>query len=119
MKRLLYFIAIVLIQFKGSAQTINDIPLKTIDVEYVEIVGETKAFSSKLTIQLDFGQKNKLWGNKEYDLKGEDGKKLEFNSMIDALNFMTKNGFEFVQAYAITISTQNFYHYLLRKRKAS
>ncbi len=40
-----------------------------------------------------------------------------FNSMIDALNFMTKNGFEFVDAYAITVDNQNVYHYLLKNNK--
>jgi hypothetical protein len=37
--------------------------------------------------------------------------------MIDALNFMSKNGFEFVNAYAITMGNQNVYHYLLRNLK--
>jgi hypothetical protein len=37
--------------------------------------------------------------------------------MIDALNFMTKNGYEFVQAYALVLSNQNVYHYLLRKKR--
>ena len=44
-------------------------------------------------------------------------KQLIFNSMMDALNFMSKNGFEFVDAYAITSSNQNVYHYLLRSTK--
>jgi uncharacterized protein (TIGR02145 family) len=50
-------------------------------------------------------------------VKDEYGKPVAFNSMIDALNFMTKNGFEFVTAYAVTMFRQNVYHYLMRNRK--
>ena len=102
-----------------NAQTVNGVPLKDLDVEYVQIVGETVLFSNKITVALDFGQENKTWGNKEFQLKDVNGKKIQFNSMIDALNFMTRQGFEFVQAYAMNTSSQGIYHYLLRKKKAS
>jgi hypothetical protein len=35
--------------------------------------------------------------------------------MVDALNFMSANGYEFVDSYAITVSNRNVYHYLLKK----
>lgn len=101
----------------ASSQTINDIPLRDIDVEYIEILGTTKAFSTKLNIELDFGQENKFWSNKEYQLKNADGKKIEFNSMIDALNFMAKNGYELIMPYIVTEANKSTYHYLLRKKK--
>jgi hypothetical protein len=37
--------------------------------------------------------------------------------MIDALNYMGKNGWEFVQAYVVTTQNQNVYRWLLKKRK--
>jgi hypothetical protein len=102
----------------AQSQTVNDIPLKDIDVEYVEIVGTSRVLSSKLTIEIDFGQENKLFSSdKDTRVKDVNGKNMIFNSMIDALNFMTKNGYEFVQAYAVTKSDQNIYHYLLRRKK--
>lgn len=102
------------------AQTVNDIPLKEIDVEYVQIVGTSKAFSNQLTIQIDFGQRTRFFSsNKEAKVRDESGTPIEFNSMIDALNFMSKYGFEFVTAYAITIGNQNVYHYLLRSNKTN
>lgn len=106
------------VSFFINAQTVNDIPIKEIDVEYVQIVGTTKLLSSKLIIQIDFGQRTKFFSSgKETVLKDIDGKLLEFNSMIDALNFMSKNGFEFVNAFAITVGNQNVYHYLLKNKK--
>ena len=101
-----------------KAQTVNDIPIKDIDVEYVQIVGTSKLLSTKLTIQIDFGQRTKFFSTgKETIVKDENGKPTDFNSMIDALNFMSKNGFEFVNAFAITVGNQNVYHYLLKNRK--
>jgi hypothetical protein len=103
---------------ESGAQTINDVPLKDIDVEYIEIVGTAKLFSTKLNIELDFGQENKFWTDKEYQVKNAEGKKITFNSMIDALNFMGKNGYELIMPYVVTVSNQNIYHYLLRRKKS-
>jgi hypothetical protein len=100
------------------SQTINGTPIKDLDVDYVQIVGTSKPFSRKITIQIDFGQHVKFFATtKETRLLDENGKPLIFNSMIDALNFMSKNGYEFVQAYVITVGNSNIYHYLLRKKK--
>lgn len=99
------------------SQTINDIPLKEIDADYIQIVGTGKLFKNEVTIEIDFGQKTKmLSASSERRIKDENGNSISFNSMIDALNFMSKNGYEFVNAYAITISNQNVYHYVLRRK---
>ena len=119
MKKLLAAIAAVTIfQLPSFSQNINDVPLKDVDVEYIEIVGTSKLLSTKLNIRLDFGQENKFWSDKEYQLKDADGKKISFNSMIDALNFMSKNGYELIMPYVVTDNSQSVYHYLLRKKKA-
>ena len=43
----------------------------------------------------------------------EEGKKIKFNSMIDALNYMGKFGWDFEQAYAVSMGNTNVYHFLL------
>ena len=61
------------------------------------------------------GQRTKLFGNnkKQFSILDKEGKKVEFNSMIDALNFMTTNGYVFEQAYTVTIGQSNVYHFLM------
>lgn len=98
------------------AQTVNDKPIKEIDVEFVQIVGTSKLLSNKLTIEIDFGQENKFWNTKDTQVRDENGQLMIFNSMIDALNFMSKNGYNFINAHTITIGNQNVYHYLLKKK---
>lgn len=100
------------------SQTVNDIPLKDIDVEYIQIVGSSRLLSNKLTIEIDFGQENKFFSSdKDTRVKDVNGKNMIFNSMIDALNFLSANGYAFVQAYAFSVGNQNVYHYLMRKNK--
>lgn len=118
MKKLLLTAFILMCTFTIKAQTVNDIPLKDIDVEYVQIVGTSKLLSTKLTIEIDFGQRTKFFSTgKETIVKDGEGKAVDFNSMIDALNFMSSNGYEFVNAYAITNENRNVYHYLLRNKR--
>ncbi|HRP33196.1 MAG TPA: hypothetical protein PKV73_14960 [Agriterribacter sp.] len=118
-RKILLILIITAISTSGvNAQTVNDIPIKDIDVEYIQIIGTSKPFSKGVSIQIDFGQKTKFFSTgKETVLKDKDGKIMDFNSMIDALNFMAQNGFEFVNAFAIAVSNQNVYHYLLKNIK--
>ena len=81
---------------------------------YCELVGTGKFMSSKVNVQVDFGQKTSFWKGVSF-LKDENGKNREFNSMVDAMNFFGKQGWEFVQAYVVTTSNQNVYHWLLKK----
>ncbi len=87
---------------------------------YCELVGTGKMMSTKVNVQVDFGQKTSYWkGGSEKFLKDENGKKIEFNSMVDAMNYFGAQGWEFVQAYVVTVpgmsGQQNVYHWLLKK----
>ncbi len=102
----------------GGQVTINGIPIKDIDVEYAQIVGFSRLLSSKISVRLDFGQERTLFGSRRAtQLIDENGNPINFTSMIDALNFMHQQGYEFVQAYAETINDEHVTHYLLRKKK--
>lgn len=116
--KIIFTIAFTLITLTTAfSQTVNGKPISEIDVEYVQIVGTGKLLSQKVIIDIDFGQEDKLFSFKDTQVKDKNGELKTFNSMIDALNFMSENGYEFVSAYALTIGTQNVYHYLLKKRE--
>lgn len=87
-------------------------------MEYIQIVSTSKMLSNKLTINIDFGQFHKSFSDKETMVLDENGKKMVFNSIIDALNFMDKNGYEFINAYDISSSNSHHtYGYLMRRKK--
>ena len=81
---------------------------------YCELVGTSKLLSNKVKVQVDYGHETSFWKGISY-MKDENGKKIEFNSMVDAMNYFGKQGWEFVQAYTVTMNNQNVYHWLLKK----
>lgn len=80
---------------------------------YAEIVGTSKFLSNKVTVEIDYGQQTSFWESNR--VKNADGTNKNFNSMVDAMNYMGAMGWEFQQAYAVTIGQQNVYHWLLKK----
>lgn len=84
---------------------------------YCELVGTQKLLSTKVIVTVDFGQETTFWtgGNFKQYLVDSKGKAINFNSMVDAMNYMGARGWKFEQAYVVTISNQNVYHWLLSK----
>ena len=117
MKKIIISIAVVLFGITAvNSQTVNEMPIHDIDVTYIQIVGMTRLLSNKVNIHIDFGQNTQFFNDgKETQIKDENGKLLKFNSMIDALNFMESNGYNFVQAYALLVDGQKVHHYIMKK----
>ncbi len=83
---------------------------------FCELLGTAKLFSNKVTVTVEFGQETSFWlGASNQYLVDDNGKAIKFNSMVDAMNYMGKRGWEFEQAYVVTIGNQNVYHWLLSK----
>lgn len=78
---------------------------------YCEIISYMKGISGKPNVAIVFGQESKLQFDKKY--LDESGQPLNFSTIIDAMNFMAKNGWEFVQGY---VPVAPFVHYVLRKK---
>jgi hypothetical protein len=76
--------------------------------QYCMVLATAKLMSSKVNITVDFGQETKLFSFKDQRLKDEAGK-------VITLNYMSTQGWIFVNAYAITVSGQNVYHYVMRR----
>lgn len=105
-------ILLILILFVGIIVDAQE-PYKV----YVELVGIQKGlFSEKVTITVDFGQEVSFWKRgRDNKIVDENGKDIVFNTMVDAMNFMGKRGWQFVQAYVVTEGNSNVYHWLLSK----
>lgn len=78
---------------------------------YCEIARSQQHLNAKFSIQIDSGQAGKLFGYNH--MKDETGKPQLFNSMMDAMNYMSRQGWEFVQAYTLSDSD---YRFLLRRK---
>ncbi len=108
MKKALLILSFILLVFNSYSQE----PTRFV---YCIIDGNTKFMTNKVVIRIDFGDNISSYAdNRMKDPKT--GKPMVFNSMVDALNFMGKQGWEFVQAYAdMNSGTTSGYHFLMKK----
>ena len=71
---------------------------------YCEVKGVEKEITNGFKIIFDFGERASfnMWGSLSSKLKfvDSDGEEIEFNSMLDAANYMVERGWIFVQAYS-------------------
>ena len=120
---ILGFLFAIFAQMSFSQVSTNDIKKDSVSITkkyvYCEIVGEESLFSSKVKVDVDYGQNVSFW-SQDRRLRDENGKSIKFNSMVDALNYMGEFGWEFVQAYVVTTTytdkkSNNVLHWLLRK----
>ena len=106
-------VMMMMISFVGNAQVIvNEVNINELDIKYIELVGRAKLNPIKIKVILDYSQP---FSWKSQSIRGVQGNKTAFNSMIDALNFLEANGWEFVSNYVINSGTEVTTRYILRK----
>ncbi len=112
MKTKLFFIAFFLLGTLAGAkaQYIDSKALTELDADYVMIWSDKgPLLSSKVTIRLDYGQ-----GGRIGQISDENRRVISFNSMIAAINMMSKYGFEIDRIVRDPKDQTDFY--LLRRR---
>jgi aryl-phospho-beta-D-glucosidase BglC (GH1 family) len=102
MKRIVFLLAAFVASFSSYGQTVNGKKLDELDAHYIYIFPTSKNMGGRIFVDVDYGQKIKSSLLKESEtprLVGEDGKQMEFNSMMELLNYFFKNGYEYVQGF--------------------
>lgn len=115
MKKVVLITLFACMSFLGFAQEkTEELSQSKAKEEYCMILATAKLLSTKVNISVDFGQAWSFWKDKR-SLKDASGKKLEFDSVIDALNYMSSEGWEFVNAYSLTVGNSNVLHYVMKR----
>jgi len=115
MKKILVVLTLMFAFVISNGQSVNGIKVQDFKTEYIELMGESRFMSNNVTISVDYGQERKYFKNQI--IKDEIGHVVIFNGMIAGMNFFTKYGYEFKQAYVVTVGNQNVYHWLLERKK--
>lgn len=114
MKKQLLFAAFL---FTFSLSLYSQTATENKSYAFCELVGTSNLLGTKVTVAIDFGQKRSFFQSNV--LLDANGKPVKFNSMIDAMNSMGSKGWEFVQAFVVTVGSgaysSNVYHYVLKK----
>lgn len=81
--------------------------------QYCQVIATPRLLSNKVTIDIDFGEEKSFWADTR--LRGYGGKLKKFNTVIDALNFMGKEGWTFINAYPVRSGDIDIYHFGFKK----
>lgn len=108
MKRIVLAAIILAASVSGFSQTDS-----AMIEQYCDVVATPRMLSNKVTISIDYGEEKKMW--KDSRLKDDEGKLKKFNTVVDALNYMGKDGWLFVNAFLDLNGTTRTYHYIFRK----
>ena len=81
--------------------------------QYCQIIASPRLLSNRVTIDIDFGEEKSI--RRDNRLKAYDGKLKKFNTVIDALNYMGKEGWIFINAYPVSIGASVIYHFAFKK----
>ena len=108
-----------LISFNFSySQTVNGFALNEIPADYIEVVLSQKGLKLfQYDVYVDYGQISKMSEQKNGWILGEDGKKIGLNGKMGAINLLSQNGWEYVNAILVTSGSSNVYRYIMRKNK--
>ena len=95
---------------------VNDTDINELPITYCELRVTSALMSlTKVKVYVDYGQKWKAF--KRQNIMTEDKKVVTFNSSVNALNFMEKNGWEYVEQTIQNNGDGNVtYKYLMRKK---
>lgn len=102
-----------------SGETVANTEKGTFKV-YCEIVSNVRnLFSNKTNVEFDFGQASKFWSN-DRQIVDENGRPITFNSVLDAVNYMSYRGWVFEQMYIVQSMSKGdsgspAYHWIMSK----
>lgn len=118
MKKVLSIFSLLFVVLMVQAQTeTQSTNVKPGEYVYCELVGTGKILSKKVTVEIDFGQATKFFSDNRYKDPAT-GKPKVFNSMVDALNFMSEQGWELENAYPVGDAQSGYvYHWILQKKR--
>ncbi len=82
--------------------------------QYCQVIATPRLLSNKVTIDIDFGEEKSFW--RDTRLKTDAGKIKKFNTIIDAINYMGREGWTFINAFPVRMGETEIYHFAFKKQ---
>jgi hypothetical protein len=82
--------------------------------QYCQLIATQRLLSNKVTIDIDFGEEKSFW--RDNRLKTDEGKIKKFNTIIDAMNYMGRDGWIFINAYPVQMGQTEIFHFAFKKQ---
>lgn len=88
----------------ASAQVVVDgVNINNLEqIDMIRMIAQERFLSNKVTIFIDYGQSiNGGARNRMEVINPQDGKRVRFNSVMHAVNYLTANGWDYVEAMVL------------------
>ena len=109
MKKVLIISIVLLVSIVSNAQSDSS------KVEqYCQVIATPKLLSNRVTIDVDYGDEKSFW--RDTRIKTDAGKLKKFNTVVDALNYMGREGWIFINAYPVKMGETEIYHFAFKKQ---
>ena len=111
MKIILLIFVFFLVGFVATAQTSENSSIE----QYCSLNVLPRLMSNKVNIDVDYGDPRKLFSFKDNRVKDDNGKVRKFNTAVEALNYLSAQGWKLVNAMAITEGGNAVYRYIMKR----
>jgi hypothetical protein len=110
MKKIILTCCFAVAALLSNAQT-NELTVE----QYCSLNVMPRLLSAKVNIDVDYGNPRKLFSFKDNRVKDDDGKAKKFNTAVEALNYMSAQGWKLVNAMAMTEGGNAVYRYIMKR----
>lgn len=105
MKKLIFaFMLAIAATTTASAQVVvNGVNINNLEeVSMIRMIAQERFLSSKVTIFIDYGQSVQGGSRNNMEvINPQDGKRIRFNSVMHAVNYLIANGWQYVEAMVL------------------
>jgi len=105
MKKLFFVLALF---FAGTTAAFSQVVVDGVNINNLEqvsmvrMIAQERFLSSRVTIFIDYGQSVQGGSRQRMEvINPQDGKRMKFNSVMHAVNFLIANGWEYVEAMVL------------------
>lgn len=97
---------------------VNGVAIDTVSAPFCQLICSNADVLTRAGVTIDYGQRYVNTGLNRQKIAGPDKKTIAFASPIDALNFMVRNGWEFVsfQVLGNSSGAENTFIYILKRK---
>ena len=111
---LVLFFALIITPTCFAQVYVDGVAIDTINTPFCQLIGSNGGDLNRTGITIDYGQRFIGSAFSRQKIAGPDKRPINFNSTIDALNFMVKHGWELVFFQS---GGANIYIYILQRKR--
>lgn len=117
MRKIIFFLFVLCSITPCVAQEERTDSVQTVFAQIIGINKNILQIGAKLSIEIDFGlSHHRLTYDGRDEIIDENGEVVQFNSMVDAMNFMSSKGWKFESSYSFEVNKAPVVYWIISKK---